>query len=608
MKHFAKRLLAVCSLCLACFGTSTVLAATIVFVPQDNRPVSYAYTVDTATAAGYRVLTPPEAYLSDNSYHGSPEEIWNWLLAEAPQADALILSTDTLIYGGLVDSRKHQIDRLTLQNRLRQLQELHRTHPRLPIYAFGTIMRSPRASDGKVEPFYYAKYGPKIFEIAYWQDKRDTEGLNAEEAAKLLSLTMSVPLEYLQDWFDRRAKNNMVNERLIELAADGTLTYFCLGHDDTAGFSQSSLESRYLQRHSKSLPASRYGSFPGADQLGLLLIARYHVDRMGTAPTFAVLYPLGGAEDTMPHYENQSIGKTVADHIHAVGGRLVTDKRPDILLAINTPLGSTTGESEAFANFEMPRKSAEVFVNRVREALDLGIPTAIADVFYSNGADNGLLKEMQKADLLYRLASYNGWNTASNTVGYTVAQSILAPAMSDSAHRRMLTEQYLDNWGYQANIRKQIYREQESIRTDNVKYSGRLNPCLQEMLIESVQNFAETKLGADPRTVSARFPWERLFEAQIFVSEQPQYPLMRDIIAERKAKEEAERKARAETEGKATPANAAADSPAAAGADMPAAAADTVAAEPTAEQPEEASPEADTPAVAPAVFNPAATN
>ncbi len=525
------------------FGAGqTVCAATILYVPQDNRPVSYAYTVDTAQAAGYTVLTPPETYLSDQGYQGSPDKIWEWVKQNVNQADALVLSTDTLIYGGLVDSRKHDINILTLKNRLSELAALHNAHPTVPIYAFGTIMRSPRASDGKVEPSYYADYGPKIFEIAYWQDKADTEGLTAEESAKLLSLRMSVPLEYMQDWFARRTKNNQVNEMLIQDAASGVLTYFCLGHDDTAGFSQSSLEARYLEKMTENLSPRVYGSFPGADQLGLLLIARYHVDRSQAAPKIRVIYPLGGGADTMPHYENQSIGKTIADHVTAVGAEIVTMEKPDLLLAVNTPLSDVTGESEAFANLAIPRKSAAAFLTRVEDALSRHIPVSVADIFYSNGSDNTLLKEMQNANLLYKISAYNGWNTASNTVGYAVAQGILAAQMPEKAQHRMLTEQYLDNWGYQANIRKEIYREQENLRTDNVKYSGKLNPRLSEMLVEKIQAFAEEHLDINPRTVTARFPWGRLFETQITVAPTPQYPLMRDILAER-VRQEAARKA-----------------------------------------------------------------
>lgn len=40
------------------FCGNTAFAKTILFVPQDDRPVSFAYTVSTAEKAGYTVLTP----------------------------------------------------------------------------------------------------------------------------------------------------------------------------------------------------------------------------------------------------------------------------------------------------------------------------------------------------------------------------------------------------------------------------------------------------------------------------------------------------------------------------------------------------------------------
>ena len=42
-------------------GTSIKIdAETVLYVPQDDRPVSLQYTVDTAREAGMTVLTPPQ--------------------------------------------------------------------------------------------------------------------------------------------------------------------------------------------------------------------------------------------------------------------------------------------------------------------------------------------------------------------------------------------------------------------------------------------------------------------------------------------------------------------------------------------------------------------
>ena len=118
----------------------------------------------------------------------------------------------------------------------------------------------------------------------------------------------------------------------------------------------------------------------------------------------------------------------------------------------------------------------------------------------------------------------------------------------------MLTQQYLDNWAYQANIRKDIYRMQDSIRTDNVRYSGELNERLESYLGERIQDFAEKYLKVDPRTVKATFPWGRLFETDITIYDKPVVPLEKELRlkreAEAKAKAEAEAKAKAEAAAK----------------------------------------------------------
>ena len=78
-------------------GTSIqVDAETVLYVPQDDRPVSLQYTVDTAKAAGMTVLTPPQNLISGKTYKGQADQIWNWVEQNAGRADVMVLSTDTL--------------------------------------------------------------------------------------------------------------------------------------------------------------------------------------------------------------------------------------------------------------------------------------------------------------------------------------------------------------------------------------------------------------------------------------------------------------------------------------------------------------------------------
>ncbi len=534
--HFHKKLSLLAASVLLAGGLFSADAATLLLVPQDDRPVSLSYTVSTAEKAGYTVLTPPKAYLSGKNYQGSPDQVWRWVEQNISKADAAILSTDTLIYGGLVDSRKHNESLDVLMSRENRIRRLHQSYPKLPIYAFGTIMRTPYASNSGVEPYYYANYGNALYRLSGLQDKMDTGTLTDEEAADLLSLKLTIPAEYLQDWFKRRTKNNAINRILLQDTKNGVFTYFCEGHDDNSKNSQSAMEARYLGKESKKLSPKVYGSFPGADQLALLLIARYHNDVNHLTPTFASIYPLGRAEDTVPSYESQPIGKTIAEHIAAVGGVMSKKDRPDIVLAINTPL-SSTGESGQFSNYGMMKPSTTDFMNRVKDVINKGIPVSMVDVYFANGSDNTLMSLMKQDNLLYKVTAYNGWNTASNTIGYAIAQAILAPEMTEADRRDMLTEQYIDNWAYQATVRKNISRLMESKRVT------RPTAEMKEEMIAQLQDFAKKKLDLNPATLSADFPWDRLFEIDARISSKPIYPVYLTAAEKQRRAEEAAKKA-----------------------------------------------------------------
>ena len=55
-----------------------------------------------------------------------------------------------------------------------------------------------------------------------------------------------------------------------------------------------------------------------------------------------------------------------------------------------------------------------------------------------------------------------------------------------------------------------------------------MNSKLEEYLQERVQDFSETYLKVDPRTVKATFPWGRLFETDITVYDKPVVPLQKE--------------------------------------------------------------------------------
>ena len=113
----------------------------IVYIPLDNRPVCLNYVKQTIKAAGYELAVPPEKLLTDNGHNGNPGALWSWLNNAVQDADAAVLATDSLIYGGLVASRTHHDSNSELIDRVKKFKDLRENYPNLKIFSFSTVMR-----------------------------------------------------------------------------------------------------------------------------------------------------------------------------------------------------------------------------------------------------------------------------------------------------------------------------------------------------------------------------------------------------------------------------------------------------------------------------------
>jgi hypothetical protein len=491
-------------------------AKTILFVPADDRPVSLSYAADTVKATGWSIVTPPVSFLGGRNHSGNPELLWQWVKANAGSADALVLSNDSLLYGSLVDSRKHSFSRLELRWRLQNYQELRQAKPDTPIYVFSTLMRSPQGNSAVVEPLYYDTYGLQIFQLTALRDKEEIQPLTPDERAAMARLEAAIPTEFLADWLDRRDKNFVMNTGLVEFAHSGLFNYLIIGRDDTAPFSQSHREGRWLTQYSKGLTNEQYAAFPGADQLGILLLARAYNELTGQKPLVSIRYTLGKGGTTVASYEDQPIDPTLRDHILAAGGIPAgPSAKPDLILAVNTPVNGKTSEAETFENFAMDSEYHRRFAADISNWLKQRTPVAIADIAFANGSDNALMKALYEQNLLDKLAAYSGWNTASNTIGYTVAQGMMARDMKDEQRKQLLAVRYLDDWAYQANIRKNLY--QTIIKPDNVnpEFIAYKEPALLPELNERLRQFTGQYLWLNPSAVRAFFPWHRMFEITV---------------------------------------------------------------------------------------------
>ena len=506
---------------------------TIVFIPHDNRPISDVETADTIRQLGYKVVVPPDELLGSKSNLGDSDKLWQWLednttvphkkdkkppYKPLPGIKAVVLSGDALIYGSLVGSRKHNFSQEELLERVKKFQEFKDSHPKVPMYVFSSIMRTPRTGEasGTEEPGYYFSYGTDIFRYTALKDKEEVEGLTKREKKEMKFLTEFLPQEAIDDWMSRRSKNLAVNKAMIDLAKAGTFSYFCLGRDDNAPYSQTHRESRWLNDYGRELGKTRFNNMAGIDEFGMLLLTRAVNDLETVMPFVYVRYNIGEGARVVPSYSDEAIDKTIRSHVIMAGGVYVTTPaRADLVLLVNTNPNGETYEANDAGNTEKSRFSTRYFMNMLEEELAEGRPVGIADIAYANGSDNALMAALRDKDWLFRLQAYSGWNTPTNSTGFVLGQGMLVPRMSDESRKRLLYTRYLDDWGYQANVRQNLSATLGYFKGQGS--GGNLNEKRAQTEASAtlrLQTFARWNLPkfVDVKQIKVTMPWNRLFE------------------------------------------------------------------------------------------------
>ena len=79
----------------------------IVLLPLDERPCNYIYPQTLFNNEDVQVTVPDMSIMGDKKVPGDYDKIVQYLLEETRDAYGLVLSIDTLLYGGILPSRLH---------------------------------------------------------------------------------------------------------------------------------------------------------------------------------------------------------------------------------------------------------------------------------------------------------------------------------------------------------------------------------------------------------------------------------------------------------------------------------------------------------------------
>ena len=491
----------------------------IVYLPLDERPCNALFPVRLFGDV-FDIAAPSAVGFKKQAV--SWEDLRDFLDREAPGADGLVLSMDMLLYGGLIPSRLHHLDRETVLDRMNYIRTLRQRNPSMVIYAYQCIMRCPQYSSSDEEPDYYGECGREIFLLGEARHRRQ---LGLEDGGEEARLSALVPTEALQDYLDRRAFNLSFNLEALELVREGVIDELVFPQDDAAryGFTAQDQE-RVRARISELRLNTRVLLYPGADELGLTIMSRMLLHFENRHPLVYVKMASVNAASVIPPFEDRPLGETIKYHLISAGCRLASSvSEAEIVLGVSFPGCAGLDILAAGENahgYAVERNLIE-FLLFLEEAMERGKVVTLADNAYANGGDPELISLLEQKKMLDRLHGYSGWNTSSNTMGTAIAMGVHALIRGITpAHRNFLAQRYLEDAGYCGKVRTEVMRDDLPRMGYDYYNIGPQRGEVSELVGKRLRAYLRSEMSsiADQiEILDVWMPWKRAFEVGLEV-------------------------------------------------------------------------------------------
>jgi hypothetical protein len=495
-------------------------------VPLDDRPCNRLFPTQLAGLVGLEVTLPTRESLGWFTQPGDSDAVAAWV-QQCP-AQHLVLSLDMLCYGGLVAARSPHTDPAAANARLEGLRALKQQRPDLVIYASNCLPRLGLtvASAGDLRAHEDL--------IAYAMLADRVERLGEDEARpELEAVTARLDPALLASYLGVRRRNHEVSRAALQLTADGVFDYLALVQEDAAPVGLHMGEQEALRAEVERLGiGDRVAIHPGADEVGLVLMARHCNLNAGRAARVCADYATEAGSKVIPLYEDRPLRETVLSTLQAAGAEAAPPMRADAILFVHTPIGAQHESIEAPPQGQSPTVAmqADSVAERIGFAAEAGCITGLADLVYANGGDPEMVAALARNGAGQKLRAYSGWNTSSNTVGAAVAQlcleAIAAREKRDVAalSRAFLACRLLDDYAYQTLVRPKAVEKAAAAGLDQFAMGDAAGP-LEEYVRAELTSLAATLLpsvmGVAPAALGAlriSLPWRRLFEVEVEIT------------------------------------------------------------------------------------------
>lgn len=487
----------------------------IVYIPLDERPCNYAFAGQIARGTPVDLIVPDINMLGEKKSPANVDQLMHFLREQCRDADGCVLSLDMLLYGGIIPSRLHHLTQEELLARLELVCQLKTENPRLKIFGFALIMRCPSYSSADEEPDYYETCGREIFLTGQVKHKKALGLLSEAEADALLETYSQKTAPYLADFEQRRQINRNVLEKILTQYRD-LFEVLVIPQDDSSAYGYTTVDREYLRGAVAATGREEIPMYPGADEVGMSLLANAACTLLGRKPSVKLVYAHEKSPEMVPLYEDRPVGRTIPVLLK-VSGCNITEQDGDITLYLNYPAHSPVEVWEAPSEGYKLR-DLDGFCDQIAADVREGKLAAVADCAYCNGGDAELARLLSQRIDLTELAAYAGWNTSSNTLGTVACQAVFRWLFGQSDTLRLFTAQRLyEDVGYCGYVRRKVTALIEPLGFgyfDAGEKDGEVARLVRQHLTSYMGELLPQV--AEHYTIDrCQMPWRRMFEVDL---------------------------------------------------------------------------------------------
>lgn len=479
-------------------------------IPLDSRPCNTSWVVDLARIGNANVIMYPRCKCGTLHFGAQLDDMLAWLNEFVDKMDYLIISSDGLSFGGLIQARLAQINLEEALEKFKIFSEIKKTHPRLKMYMFDTCMRtSITAFDEETQ-----RYWAKMNEYSLYRGR--VHFFNTlEDKLKLASLEEEIPSRIINTYLNARKVKFTLNKYFLNLVNEGILDSYILLQEDSMPYGIQKIEHEELNEIIKNNNLEEKVQFyNGTDEGAVVLLGKILLEENKLTPKVYLHVPTMESIEKCFLFEDRPGIENIEKMCKTVGFTIVDNYAEcDFVLSIFSVLANDDLIIEKYVEINIDKNETYIkYVNELNDMLNKEKPVVLVDLLFPNGGSYELLKDIQ----FKKLATYSAWNTASNSLGSAVCQiaAVLVNGNKfDENNQKFLYERIFDDCIYQYIARRKASELliKEGANIFNLQEFG-------PQAIEYTKRYLDQHLDMIPGyTYEITLPWNRMFEAEIIL-------------------------------------------------------------------------------------------